>query len=146
MVSDAASTISPRGGNFRRPMSDRLSQPVHDRLGSHQSGPRQKPTPVISVQNRLDRSHKGSGQFHSPRQVYRVKEKKEEVQSTVDSEKVKAVVVVQISNIKVAVNEAGTRPLVLGKLVDTSVQRSIMADEHEARSSNITASKYFQPR
>jgi len=52
---------------------------------------------------------------------------------------------VQISNIKVAINEAGTRPLVLGKLVDTSVQRSIMADEHEASSSNITASKYFQP-
>ena len=78
--------------------------------------------------------------------MYRVKEKKEEVQPTIDSEKVKAVIVVQISNIKVAINEAGTRPLVLGKLVDTFVERSIMADEHEASSSNITASKYFQPR
>ena len=56
-----------RGGNFRRPVFDRLSQPVHDRLGSHQLGLRQKPTPVRPVQNRLDRSHQGSGQFHSPR-------------------------------------------------------------------------------
>ena len=52
----------------------------------------------------------------------------------------------QIGNIKVAVNEAGKRPMVLGKSVDTSVQRSIMADEHEASSSSIAASKYFQPR
>ena len=78
--------------------------------------------------------------------MYRVKEKKEEVQSTIDLEKIKADAVVQIGNIKVAVNEAGKRPMVLGKLVDTSVQRSIMADEHEASSSSIAASKYFQPR
>jgi len=41
--------------------------------------------------------------------VYRVKEKKEEVQSTIDLEKIKADAVVQIGNIKVAVNEAGKR-------------------------------------
>ena len=78
--------------------------------------------------------------------MYRVKEKKEEVQSTIDLEKIKADAIVQIGNIKVAVNEAGKRPMVLGKSVDTSVQRSIMADEHEASSSSIAASKYFQPR
>ena len=33
----------------------------------------------------------------------------------------------QIGNIKVAVTESGTRPMVLGKSVDTSVQRPIMA-------------------
>jgi len=77
--------------------------------------------------------------------VYRVKENKKEVQSTTDSEKIKADVVVQIGNIKVDVNEAGTRPMVLGKSVDTSVQRPIMADDHEA-SSCTTTSKYFQPR
>ena len=114
-------------------------------MGSHQSGPRQKPTLVTPVQNRLDRSHQGSGQFHSLRQVYRVKEKKEEVQSTIDLEKIKADTVVQIGNIKVDVNEAGTRPMVLGKSVDTSVERPIMADDHEA-SSSITTLKYFQPR
>jgi len=77
--------------------------------------------------------------------VYYVKEKKEHVQSTVDSEKIKPDAVVQIGNIKVDVNEAGTRPMVLGKSVDTSVERPIMADDHEA-SSSITTSKYFQPR
>ena len=78
--------------------------------------------------------------------MYHVKENKKEVQPTVDSRKIKADAVMQIGNIKVAVNEAGKRPMVLGKLVDTSVQRSIMADEHEASSSSIAASKYFQPR
>ena len=77
--------------------------------------------------------------------MYCVKENKKEIQSTIDLEKFKADAVVQIGNIKVAVNEAGKRPMVLGKLVDTSVQRPIMADDHEARSSTTT-SKYFQPR
>ena len=52
----------------------------------------------------------------------------------------------QIGNIKVAVNEVGTRPMVLRKSVDTSIQRSIMADNHGASSGGITTSKYFQPR
>ena len=75
--------------------------------------------------------------------MYCVKEKKEEVQYTFDSEKIKADTVVQIGNIKVDVNEAGTRPMVLGKSVDTSVERPIMADDHEASSGSITTSKYF---
>ena len=78
--------------------------------------------------------------------MYRIKEKKEEVQSTINSGKIKANVVVQIGNIKVAVNEAGTRPMVLSKSVDISIQRPIMADEHVASSGSITTSKYFQPR
>ena len=136
----------PRGGNFRRPVFDRLSQSVHDRLGSHQSGLKQKLAPVRPVQNRSDRSHQGSCQSHSPGQVYRVREKKKEVQSTIDSEKIKTDAIVQIGDIKVAINEVGTRPMVLGKLVNTSVQRPIVADDHEASSSSITTSKYFQPR
>ena len=75
--------------------------------------------------------------------MYRIKEKKEQVQSIVDSEKIKADSVVEIGNIKVAVNEAGTRPMVLSKSVDTSIQRPIMADDHEASSGSITTSKYF---
>ena len=78
--------------------------------------------------------------------MYRIKEKKEQVQSTVDSEKIKADAVVEIGNIKVVVNEAGTRPMVLHKLIDISVQRPIMADDHEASSGSITTSKYFQKR
>ena len=76
--------------------------------------------------------------------MYRVKKKKEEVQSTVDSLKIKADAVVQIDNIKVAVNEAGTRPMVFGKSFNTFVQRPIMADDHEASSSSTTTPKYFQ--
>ena len=53
--------------------------------------------------------------------MYRVKENKKEVQSTVDSGKIKADAVMQIGNIKVAVNEASTRPMVLHKSVDISV-------------------------
>ena len=53
--------------------------------------------------------------------MYRVREKKKEVQSTIDSEKIKADAIVQIGDIKVAINEAGTRPMVLGKSVNTSV-------------------------
>ena len=73
--------------------------------------------------------------------MYRVKQNKKEVHSTNDSEKIKADAVVQIGNIKVVVNEAGTRPMVLRKSVDASVQRPIMADYHEASSGNTTTSK-----
>jgi len=47
--------------------------------------------------------------------VYRVKEKKEEVRSIVHSKEIKANAVLQINNTKVAINEVGTRPMVLGK-------------------------------
>ena len=132
-----------RGGNFRRLVFDRLARLTHDQSGYHRLGQRQQPAPVRPVTT--DRSHQGQGQFRSLRQVYRVKENKKEVQSTNDSEKIKADAVMQIGNIKVAVTESGTRPMVLGKSVDTSIQRPIMADDHEA-SSCTTTSKYFQPR
>jgi len=77
--------------------------------------------------------------------VYRVKEKKEEVRSIVHSKEIKANAVLQINNTKVAINEVGTRPMVLGKLVNTSVQRLIIVDNHEGSSSTTTL-KYFQPR
>ena len=95
--------------------------------------------------HRSDRSHQRPGKAHSPKQVYHVKEKKEEVQPTIDPEKAKADVVVQIGNIKVVVNDAGTRLMVFDKLVNTPVQRPIMDNDHEANNSNST-SKYFQPR
>ena len=78
--------------------------------------------------------------------MYHVKENKKEVQSTADLEKIKTDVVVQIGDIKVAVNEAGTRPMVLHKSVDISVQRPIVVDDHDASSGNTTTSKYFQSR
>ena len=59
---------------------------------------------------------------------------------------IKADTVLQIGNIKVVANEAGTRPMVLRKSVDASVQRPIVADDHEASSGNTTTSKYSQPR
>ena len=91
-------------------------------------------------------SKKREENLASAEEMYRVKENKKEVQSTADLEKIKADAVVQIGNIKVAVNEAGARPMVLRKSVDTSVQRPIMADDYEASSGSITTSKYFQPR
>jgi hypothetical protein len=71
-------------------------------------------------------------------------EEERRVQSTIDSLKIKVDAVVQIDNIKVDVNEAGTRPMVFGKSFNTFVQRPIMADDHEASSSSTTTSKYFQ--
>ena len=120
---------------------------MHDQSGYHQSGQRQQPAPVSPVTtDQSDRSHQGPGQSRCLRQVYRVKENKKEVQSTTDSEKIKADAIMQIGNIKVAITESGTRPMVLGKSVDTSVQRPIMADDYEASSGSTTTSKYFQPR
>src|SRR6185437_4415594 len=122
------------------------ARPVHDRLRSNQSGQRRQPAPVRPVAtDRSDRSHLRPGKVHSPRQVYRVKEKKEELQPTIDPEKTKADDVLHIGNIKVVVNDAGTRPMVFGKSVNPSIQRPIMANDREASSSSST-SKYFQPR
>ena len=119
---------------------------MHDRLGPHRSGQRRQPAPVRPVTtDRSNRSHQRPDKTHSLRQVYRVKEKKEEVQPTIDPEKAKADDVVQIGNIKVVGNDAATRLMVFGKSVNPSIQRPIMANDHEASSSNST-SKYFQPR
>ena len=53
--------------------------------------------------------------------------------------------VVQIGDVKVVVKDMSKRPMVFGKPVNPSVQRPIMANDHEASSSSST-SKYFQPR
>ena len=95
--------------------------------------------------HRSDRSHRRPVKVRSPRQVYRVKKKKDEVHTTIDPEKAKVDDEVQICNIKLDVSVASTRPMVFDKSVNPPVQRPIMDNDHEASSSNST-SKYFQPR
>ena len=57
-----------RGGNFRRPVFDRLARPVHDQSGYHRLGQKQQPTPVrLVTTDWLDWYHHGPGQFCSPR-------------------------------------------------------------------------------
>ena len=47
-----------RGGNFRRPVFDRLARSVHDQSGYHRLGQRQQPAPVRPVTtDRSDQSH-----------------------------------------------------------------------------------------
>ena len=93
-----------REEDHRRLVFSKVSRPVHDRLGPHQSSQRRQPAPVRPVAtDRSDWSHQRTGKAHSPRQFYRVKEKKEEVQPTIDPEKAKADDVVQIGKIKVVV-------------------------------------------
>jgi len=95
----------------RRHAFGKVSRPVHDRLGPHRSGQRRQPAPVRLVAiDRSDQSHRRPVKVHSPRQVYRVKKKKDEVHTTVDPEKAKADGEVQICNIKVDVSVASTRP------------------------------------
>ena len=130
----------------RRHAFGKVSRPVHDRLGPHRSGQRRQPAPVRPVANdRTDRSHRRPVKVRSPRQVYRVKKKKDEVHTTVDPEKAKADDEVQICNIKVNVSVTSTRPMVFDKSVNPPVQRPIMDNDHEASRSN-SRSKYFQPR
>ena len=80
-------------GSSRGLVFDRLKQPVHDRLGQHQSGQGQNPGPVRPVYT--DRSQQTPAQDRPVRQEYCVKEKKDElVPMQVDSEKVLAAKVV----------------------------------------------------
>ena len=100
----------------RRHAFGKVSRPVHDRLGPHRSGQRRQPAPVRPVTtDRSDRSHQRPDKAHSPRQVYHVKGKKEEVQLSVDLEKAKADDDVQVGNTKVAASDVGTRLIVFGK-------------------------------
>ena len=106
-----------------------------------QAAPVRPVTPDLS-----DRSHQRPGKAPSPRQEYRVKEKKEEVKPIFDTERPKDDVI-QIGDVKVAVKEVGKGPMVFVKSVNTPVQRPIMANDHEASSSsNSEANKYHQPR
>ena len=99
-----------REEDHKRLVFSKVSRPVHDRLGPHQSGLRRQPVSVRSViANRSDRSHQRPGKAPFPRQEYRVKGKKVEVQPTVDPEKIKTDVVVQIDDTKVVVDNVGKK-------------------------------------
>ena len=90
-------------------------------------------------------SHQRPGKAPFPRQEYHVKGRKVEVQPTIDLEKIKTDALVQISDIKVAVDNVGKKPMVFGKSVNSPVQRPIRANDHQAGTSS-PALKYFQPR
>ena len=64
---------------------------------------------------------------------------------TIDPEKIKTDVVVQIGDTKVVVDNVGKKPIMFGKSVNSPVQRPIKANDHQA-SSNSPALKYFQPK
>ena len=64
----------------------------------------------------------------------------------VESGKVKADDVVQISDVKVVVQDTGKRLMVFGKSVVPFVQKPVMANDHEASGSKSIADKYHQPR
>ena len=72
------------------------------------------------------------------------------MQPTVDPEKIKIDTVVQIGDIKVAIDNVGKKPMVFGKSVNSPIQRPIMTNDHKVNSSKATSSslvsKYFQPR
>ena len=63
----------------------------------------------------------------------------------VESGKVKADDVVQISDVKVVVQDTGKRLMVFGKSVVPFVQKPVMANDHEASSRSV-AHKYHQPK
>jgi hypothetical protein len=74
-----------------------------------------------------------------------VKEKKPEVQPTADPEKTQADPVIQISDIKVVVQDKGKKPMVFSKSATSLAEEPVMANDHEAGSSKM-ADKYHQPR
>ena len=89
---------------------------MHDRLEPHQSGQRRHPAPVRSIiADRSDRSHERPGKAPFPREEYRVKGSKVEVQPTVDPEKIKTDDVVQIGDTKVAVDNVGKKLIMFVK-------------------------------
>ena len=137
-------------GSSRGPVFDRLKQPVHDRLGQHQSGQGQNPGPVRPVySNRSNRPQQRPAQFCHVRQEYRVKERKDEpVPMQVDSEKAPAAKVVQVEGGKGKAQDAQEGPVIVEKPINVS-QKLVLANDHEASSSNLKnqdKEKYFQPR
>jgi len=57
-----------REEDHRRPVFDKVTRPVHDRLGPHQSGQRRQPAPVRPViADRSVRSHQRPSHPRSPR-------------------------------------------------------------------------------
>ena len=99
-------------GSSRGPDFDRLKQPVHDRLGQHQSA--QGKNPRLVYPDRSNRSQKRPAQVRPTRQEYRIKEKKDEPEPMqVDSEKAPADDVVHIQ-------DAQKGPMIIEKSVDAS--------------------------
>jgi len=80
---------------------------VHDRLGPCQSGPQQHAAPVKLVQpDWSDRSLQRPVQSQPPKQVYRVKQKEEEVQPMqVDSGRTTADDVVKVGDANVFIKD-----------------------------------------
>ena len=109
-------------GSSRGPMFDRLKQPVHDRLGQHQSGQGQNPGPVRPVYlDRSDRSQQRPAQVRPMCQEYRVKGNKDEpVPMQVDSEKAPAAKVVQVEGGKGKAQDAQEGPVIIEKTVNIS--------------------------
>ena len=121
-------------GSSRGPVFDRLRQPVHDRLGQHQSGQGQNPGPVRPVYP--DRSQQRPAPVRLVRQEYRVKEKKDESEPMqVDSEKA-LVRVVQVEDGKGKAQDTPKGPVIGEKSVNVS-QKLMLANDHEASSSNL---------
>ena len=116
-------------------------------MGPRQSGPVQQAAPVRPVtSDRSDRSHQRPGQAPVLRFEYRIKEKKGEQKPVADPEKLKADVVVQIGEIKVPIKDTGKKSMDIDTSVDVPSQKPVMANDHEAGSSNNMADKYHQPR
>ena len=67
----------------------------------------------------------------------------------VDSGKTTTDDVVKIGDVDVVVKDVGKKPMVFGKSVQTDSQKRVLANDHEASSSNLKdqdKEKYFQPR
>ncbi|PUZ76049.1 hypothetical protein GQ55_1G259600 [Panicum hallii var. hallii] len=63
----------------------------------------------------------------------------------VDTGKTIANDVMQIGDVNVDIKDIAKGPIVVGNQVNSSIQKSVMGNDHEASSSSSTA-KYFQPR
>ena len=76
-----------------------------------------------------------------------MKERKSEVQPEATSEKTKVDTIVQISEIKVVVQDKGKEPMVIDESAASSIppiQKPFTANNHETSGSKV-ADKYHQP-
>ena len=88
--------------------------------------------------NRSDRFRSEQRFQAPPKQEYRVKEKKEDVQAKTSG-------IVTIGSIPVAMQDLGRKPIVIGDSAPVPVKKPVMANDHEASSSK-GVKKVFQPR
>ena len=63
-----------------------------------------------------------------------------------NSEKAKPDDIVQIGDVKVVVQDTNKRQMVIGKSVNSSIQKTVMANDHDTGSSSSATDKYHQPR